>query len=228
MIYVTGDTHCPIDMRKLKNRNLPAGLQTKRDYLIICGDCGLVWGGGKEEQYWQKQMEQKRFTTLFLDGNHEDHPRLSRYRQEIWKGGAIHRIQDSIFHLMRGEIFEIDGLRFFVLGGAASTDREWRREGFDWFEEELPSAEECRHAWDNLERAGWEVDYVLTHTAPTSLVRRLNRTERADAFTDFLQEIAGKLQYRHWYFGHFHDDIELDERHTLLYQKMVPIGHHLT
>lgn len=223
MIYLTGDTHCPIDMRKLRNRNLPKDLATKQDYLIICGDCGLVWEGAKEEQYWQKQIEAKKFTTLLIDGNHEDHKRLAEYEEQIWNGGKIHKIQNSIFHLMRGEIFDLDGIRFFTMGGAASTDRDRRKEGFDWFPEEVPSQEECDHAWNNLERVGWKVDLVLTHTAPTRLVQKIGRGDRADHFTDFLQEISEKLVYSHWYFGHFHDDIQLDERHTLLYQKIIPV-----
>jgi len=124
---------------------------------------------------------------------------------------------------MRGEIFDLDGIRFFALGGAASTDRYLRKEGFDWFAQEVPSQEECDYAWNNLERVGWKVDIVLTHTAPTRLIQRLGRGDRADHFTDFLQKISEKLVYNHWYFGHFHDDIQLDERHTLVYQKIIPI-----
>ena len=146
MIYITGDTHCPIDMKKLKNRNLPPGLQAKTDFLIICGDCGLVWEGGKEEQYWQRQIEQKKFTTLFVDGNHEDHARLAQYPEERWNGGKIHKIQPSILHLMRGQVFEIEGMKFFVMGGAASADKHLRKEGFDWFAQEIPSRQEREEA----------------------------------------------------------------------------------
>lgn len=148
---------------------------------------------------------------------------MSEYEKQIWNGGKIHKIQHSIFHLMRGEIFDLDGIRFFALGGAASTDRYLRKEGFDWFAQEVPSQEECDYAWNNLERVGWKVDIVLTHTAPTSLIQRLGRGDRADHFTDFLQKISEKLVYNHWYFGHFHDDIQLDERHTLVYQKIISI-----
>lgn len=225
MIYITGDTHCPLDMKKLKNRNLPPGLQTKQDYLIICGDCSLVWEGGKEEQYWQKQIEQKKFTTLYIDGNHEDHPRLSQYPEEIWNGGKIHRIQNSIFHLMRGQIFEIEGKRFFAMGGASSTDRQYRTEGVDWFPQEIPSKEEYEEAWKNLEKAKWKVDYVLTHTAPTHLLYKIRRADRVEHLTDFLQAISEKLEYRRWYFGHFHEDIDVDERHILLYDRLVPCGY---
>lgn len=223
MIYITGDTHCPIDMKKLKNRNLPPGLQAKTDFLIICGDCGLVWEGGKEEQYWQRQIEQKKFTTLFVDGNHEDHARLAQYPEERWNGGKIHKIQPSILHLMRGQVFEIEGMKFFVMGGAASADKHLRKEGFDWFAQEIPSRQEREEAVRNLEKINWNVDYVLTHTAPTDVIGKIGRKDRTDEFTDFLQSIEERLRYRHWYFGHFHADQRADEKHTLLYQKIVPL-----
>ncbi len=45
MIYVTGDTHIPIDIGKLsEDRFAEQCCMTKDDYLIICGD----FGGGME------------------------------------------------------------------------------------------------------------------------------------------------------------------------------------
>ena len=37
---------------------------------------------------------------------------------EIWNGGKIHRIKDSVIHLMWGQIYTIDGYKFFEMGGA--------------------------------------------------------------------------------------------------------------
>lgn len=46
MIFITGDTHGHIDIHKLNTKNFPIQSElTKSDYLIICGDCGIVWGG---------------------------------------------------------------------------------------------------------------------------------------------------------------------------------------
>lgn len=43
-IFVTGDLHGQIDIRKLNKRNFPIQEElTKEDYLIIVGDFGLVW-----------------------------------------------------------------------------------------------------------------------------------------------------------------------------------------
>lgn len=44
------------------------------NYVIICGDFGLVWNYLTEthsEKYWLNWLEAKKFTTLFVDGNHE-------------------------------------------------------------------------------------------------------------------------------------------------------------
>lgn len=43
MIYITGDIHCPIDVSKLNTKQFPKQkIMTKEDYVIICGDVGLV------------------------------------------------------------------------------------------------------------------------------------------------------------------------------------------
>lgn len=225
MIYVTGDTHCPIDIAKLNTKKFPAQrTMTKADYLIICGDVGIVWEPDSgEDRWWQKWFEEKNFTTLFVDGNHENHPALQAYPVELWNGGKIHRIKPSVIHLMRGQVYDIDGCIFFTMGGAASTDRIYREEGIDWWQEEIPSEGEREEALKNLEYADWKVDYVITHTAPDRMIQKIGAVNRLDAFTGFLSMLEEKLEYKHWYFGHFHDDRELDARHTLLYQKVVQI-----
>ena len=55
MIYITGDTHIPIDTHKLTTKCFPQQkTMTKSDYLIICGDFGGVWDDSNEEYYWRK------------------------------------------------------------------------------------------------------------------------------------------------------------------------------
>ena len=39
MIYITGDTHIPVDIQKLSTKRFPEQKEmTKNDYVIICGD----------------------------------------------------------------------------------------------------------------------------------------------------------------------------------------------
>ena len=132
MIHITGDIHGTISVNKrLNTRNFPQQKQlTKNDYVIIAGDFGLIWDGSKEDQYWLKWLNKtKPFTTLFIDGNHENFDLLEEYPVEIWNGGKVHRINDSVIHLMRGQVFEIEGKKIFTFGGAASHDKEYRKEG---------------------------------------------------------------------------------------------------
>ena len=225
MIYITGDTHGSIDIRKLNKRYFDDSTLTKKDYLIICGDFGLVWDNSPEEKYWLDWLNKKNYTTLFVDGNHENHSPLNSYPIETWNGGKVHRIRDSILHLMRGQVFTIDSHTFFTMGGADSVDKDWRTPGISWWPEEMPSGEEYKEAILNLYNYENEVDYIITHTAPTSIVNQLiPEIKPPDRLTDFLEDIKKSVKYKHWYFGHFHDDRDIDKKHTLLYYNIIPLG----
>lgn len=122
MVHITGDTHGEIDSHKLTVKNFPQQkLMTKSDSLIVCGDFGCVWDGSKNDKYWQKWYEGKPFTTLFVDGNHENHKMLAEFPIENRFDGRVHQIQPSVLHLMRGEVFEIDGARCSVWVGHLLT-----------------------------------------------------------------------------------------------------------
>lgn len=225
MIYITGDTHGSIDIRKLNKSNFDDTHLTKNDFLIICGDFGLVWDNSPEEQFWLNWLNEKNYTTLFIDGNHENHSLLNSYPVEIWNGGKIHKIRDSVFHLMRGQVFIINNHTFFTMGGAASVDKNWRTPGISWWPEEMPNEGEYTEAIQNLRTYNHEVDYIITHTAPTSIVNQLiPEIKPPDRLTDFLEDIKKTVKYKHWYFGHFHDDRDIDKKHTLLYYNIIPLG----
>ena len=134
MILITGDIHGSHDIHKLSNKGNPDfkdifNTMTKDDYVIICGDFGLVWNNDKEDMWWRSWLNDRPFTTLFVDGNHENFDLLNAYPVENWHGGKIHRIAPSIIHLMRGQLFDIEGKSFFTMGGAESHDSEFRTIG---------------------------------------------------------------------------------------------------
>lgn len=227
MIYLTGDTHGTIDIGKLSTKNLEAsniGLG-EGDYLIILGDFGLVFAPEQtpEERWWLNWLDEKPWTTLFIDGNHENFARLDAFPKEEWQGGHVHRISDSIMHLMRGQAFEIEGRSFFTLGGAASHDRQFRKEGLSWWPEELPSEDELRQSDATLDAKGRRVDYVLTHCAPTLVQGRINPTFLPDHLTEYLQYLHDTTTFHRWYFGHYHVDREYDDGFCALYSCIVPI-----
>jgi len=161
-------------------------------------------------------LEDKPFTTLFVDGNHENFDRLDALPVREWHGGKVHEVHPHILHLMRGQVFEIEGYTFFTMGGAASHDirdgildpvsptfeedywlkrrsrQMFRVKGVSWWEQEMPSKDEYAEAIRNLERIEYKVDYIITHCAPTSIQQKLSQDFTPDPFTDFLDKIKGQ------------------------------------
>jgi hypothetical protein len=230
LIYITGDVHGSVSIgRRLNTKNFPQQKNlTKDDYVIISGDFGLVWNGDKEDQYWLKWLHKdKPFTTLFIDGNHENHDMLDAYPIEIWNGGKIHRINNSVIHLMRGQVYEIEGKKFFTFGGADSHDKEYRKEGKTWWSREMPSSDEYEEGFVNLEKHNWKVDYVVTHTCSSStlahIADQLGIKYPLDSMHSYFQQISERLQYKKWFFGHFHRDVEFPKDQRLLYSDMIKL-----
>lgn len=221
MIYFTGDTHREIDVHKLNTTNWPEQMNlTKDDYLIILGDFGCVWDGGKSDLWWQKWHNDKPYTTLFVPGNHENYDLLCQYPAEEWHGGIVRRIQPSVLMLERGYIFEIGGKTIFAMGGAQSHDKEYRVMGETMWADEMPNDGEYEVALGNLELCGNKVDLILTHCAPYKIEDKIfsrSIAPQSDALTRFLQSVDDDTEYDLWLFGHYHIDTMIDEKHICLY-----------
>lgn len=215
----------PTHRHKLDYENFPAqsGL-TKQDYLIICGDFGGVWDGGAHDTQCLNWIQERSFTTLFIDGNHENHDMLDAMPAEQWNGGRVHFVREDIIHLMRGQMFELEGSRIFTMGGADSMDKPWREEGKNWWRREMPSADEYAEARESLQRCGYKVDYIVTHTAPYSMLKKtMYRGKDEIELNKFLDEVQETTAYKKWFFGHFHKDI-LRGKHRLIYDDVIALG----
>ena len=247
MIYITGDTHGGFQ-RFTTDNFLQQKKMSRDDYVVICGDFGGVWDGSPREAYWLDWLEEKPFTTLFVDGNHENFTMLNALPQKEWHGGKVHEVRPSVLHLTRGQTFEIDGLTFFTMGGAASHDvqdgildpaspgfeREYwfkrrtrqmfRVKGVSWWPEELPSEEEYEEAIRSLERVRWQVYSNLTHCAPTSIVEKMDEGYDPDQLTDFLEMIRQRCRFDYWFLGHYHRNCVIDGRFVIQWEQMVELN----
>lgn len=212
MIYITGDTHGQNDIQKLFPGSFPDGKNlTRNDYVIIAGDFGGIWTGDKRDNERLMFYEEKKYTVLFVDGNHENFTALNSYSVQKWNGGNVHIIRDNIIHLMRGQIYEIDGKTIFTFGGGLSIDKEWRIPNISWWEEEWPSKKEIDEALDNLAKYNNKVDYIITHAAPRSVMRnelcQIHPMLKKDCATEkFLDEIYNNVDFKMWFCGHYHFD----------------------
>lgn len=218
-IFVTGDTHGGegykgvSDMSKLNTKNFPIQKElSKRDFVIICGDCGIVFYGDKRDKYWIDWLNKKSFTTLFVDGNHENFSLLESYEEVDYLGGKAHKIADSVYHLKRGEIYDIDGVKTFVMGGALSSDRCYFKNGEQsWFDEEIPSHEEFNKGIEALERENNHVDLIISHEAPDKVIDGVMPYISHNIVSNYLESIRSTTRFSLWCFGHHHFDALFDK-----------------
>lgn len=253
-VYLTGDIHG--DPRRLSSDSFYEQKEFSgnkdENFVIILGDFGLVWNRDKEgnqEKYWLNWLEEKPFTTLFIDGNHENHQRLATYPVKEWHGGNVHELRPHVLHLMRGEVFNIEDHKFFAFGGASShdisdgvldyEDPDWRRKaselerkgkrmyrvkGLTWWSEELPTEEEMQHGLDKLKENNNKVDYIITHSPPASEIALLGHgAYKQDILTKYLENIRIETEYKSWFMGHMHQSLAINAKDIILYEQIIRI-----
>lgn len=226
MIYLTGDTHATLDIQKvcdffeLESLRRPL---TKEDYLIILGDVGVCWDGGIQDNWVKELLSELPVTTLWIDGNHENFDLLENYPTVKWNGGMVHQIATDILHLMRGYCYEIDGKIIWTFGGGYSIDKMHRTEGISWWSQEMPCAVEYERGIQNLEKSNFRVDYILTHTAPRSVVEKMcsDIIPGEEELQYYLQKISEVTEFKNWYFGHWHMDIDIYSKYHGLMEEIV-------
>lgn len=254
MIYVTGDCHG--DFTKFSKRFFTQQKNmTKDDIVIILGDFGGIQNHPDEHPIEKLKLDwlnDLNFTTAFIDGNHDNFDRLLKdYETCDFYGGKAHKIRDSIYHLIRGEIYTIEKHTFFAFGGAKSHDiqdgildpsnykdeiavkraiQRWKRiktyfrvKGRSWWEQELPSTEEMEHGKAMLEKYNNKVDFVLTHCAPQHICEKISNDFEPDIETEYFDEISKKLDFKKWFCGHYHIDSEIDNKHQILFHEIIRI-----
>ena len=219
MLYITGDTHGNFD--RILKWTETTNLNKDKDFLFILGDFGYIWDN-KRTSFEKDNLDFISclpFTTLFIDGNHENHERLNSMRVVNFSGGKAHKVYDSIYHLMRGQVYEIAGKRIFTFGGASSIDKHLRTEGISWWKEEEFNYHEANTAYENLNKVGWEVDYVLTHSAPFSIRDKLFESNKPSSTERMLEAMLRNIKFKRWYFGHYHIDKKMDN-FTAMYENI--------
>lgn len=251
MVYITGDTHGSW-INRLCSFTFPEGRDmNKNDYVIILGDFG-IWDNSDHEKHALDWLDNKPFTTLFISGNHDNYDILDNLPVEEWHGGKVNYVRDSVIHLMRGQIFNIEDKSFFTFGGASSHDISdgildmndpdfkekkkildmnpyslYRIDHKTWWSRELPSENEMLEGVENLKIHNNKVDYILTHSPYTSILSVMDGNSglyKSDVLADYLQDIKQTVDYKHWLFGHMHvNENYYFDRSTCIYEQIIRI-----
>lgn len=211
MIYITGDIHG--ESRRFCDECMPGESKwIADDKLIVCGDFGLIWynsddyTGKKSNDMALDDLATRPCEILFIDGNHENFNELYKYPEVERYGAPVHKIRDNIYHLERGRIYTIENKMFFTFGGAYSVDKCMRQENISWWRQELPNNEEYKRGIEALKNAGNKVDYIITHTVPTEIIKTMLQMYpliEDGELTGFLDWVMYEVDFKKWFLDIF-------------------------
>jgi len=211
MIYLTGDTHGTFK----RIRDFCAKMQTTpEDVLIILGDAGVNFSGGLRDVYKKELLASLPVTLLCIHGNHEQRPgTLPCYSLCPWRDGQVY-VEEAFPNLLfakDGEVYDLDGRQAIAIGGAYSVDKIRRLMwGDPWYPDEQPSPTIRAEVEAKLDALNWKVDLVLSHTCPLkhepvdTFLPGIDQRSVDKSTEEWLDKIENRLDYSHWYCGHYH------------------------
>jgi 3-oxoacid CoA-transferase subunit A len=219
--YLTGDTHG--DFKRIAEF-CDKHNTTKDDVMCILGDAGINYYLGKKDYLLKEFLKDLPITLFCIHGNHEARPQhIPSYDEKEWNNGIVYYEEDypNILFARHGEIFNINGKSILVIGGAYSVDKEYRlMNNYMWFEDEQPNDEIKQYVKEQIKKQE-HFDIVLSHTCPimtqpTHMFLGWVNQFKVDKSTEiFLQDIADKIDFDNWYFGHFHGAWDNGKYHML-------------
>ena len=223
-----GDTHGNFHWMSQQLSNY----EPEKTAIIILGDSGINFYLNKTDARQKKEIEQKGYYLYLVRGNHECRPQhlpeMHRMHDENVNGPVYYEPDyPHIRYFKDYGIYDINGYRCLVIGGAYSVDKWWRlaRAGITdpgmnipkktgWFADECLSEIEmadCEKMIDNSQ--DYVFDFVLTHTCPKKFqptdlfLGAIDQSKVDDSMEVWMDKIYSKIVINFaWIFGHYHRD----------------------
>lgn len=189
------------------------------DRIVQLGDFGYGFGPmdgyGRDPwlRYVQQVCEETTREFYWLDGNHDNHPKLwSNY-----DSGKLQEHAPLVHYMPRGSTWNFDGISVGVIGGAVSIDRNYRKIGMSYWATETIRGDEALRAEANFVSA--KVQVILSHDAPTSATGALKHGAEHDYWErilpadikydvkenrEKLENLLRAVRPKHWFHGHYH------------------------
>ncbi len=225
MIYYTGDIHGS-PKRILKFSRIWE--LTEDDTIVILGDVGANYYRNSIDEETKSALAKVKATIFCIHGNHECRPEhIPSYIVKEWKGGKVWYEDEypNLLFAKDGEIFEIEGIRHLVIGGAYSIDKHYRlARGAGWWSDEQPSDEIKVRVEEQVKNGSFDI--ILSHTCPykfrplEKLLSGYDQSKIDDSTERWLDEIENKADYKAWLCGHWHTDKHID-RMYFLFEKFI-------
>lgn len=224
MTYYTGDIHG--NVREILFFAAKFDI-TAEDTVVILGDAGLnYYGNDRGDRKNKKLLSHASITTFCIHGNHEMRPEtIPSYKTKSWNGGLVYYEEEfpNILFAKDGEIYDLDGKKSIVIGGAYSVDKYYRlRMGYGWFPDEQPSDEVKKRVEAALKNEDWQIEQVLSHTCPKKYIpveaflSGIDQSTVDNSTEEWLDTIEDRLTYSRWLCGHWHIDKNIDKLRFLM------------
>lgn len=213
-----GDTHGAVAPRiDILTESYP-DLVPEETALIALGDVGLCYYLNQKDQRHKREVEAKGLYLYCVRGNHEARPKDVKGLHRIYDknvGGTVW-IEDEFPHIRYfcdWGIYNIQGLRTLVIGGAYSVDKYYRIQNkFRWFENEQLSEKEMDICFKNVIIEPATFDLVLTHTCPLSLqptdlfLGFIDQSTVDNSMEVWMEKMANSITWKIWLWAHYHVD----------------------
>ncbi|OQA48862.1 MAG: Calcineurin-like phosphoesterase superfamily domain protein [Firmicutes bacterium ADurb.Bin300] len=220
MVYFTGDIHGSPFKLQVFCRYMEL---TEKDTIVILGDVGANYYGGKRDKQFKEQIAKLAPTIFCIHGNHEQRPaNIPSYKAKEWNDGPVWYEEEypNLLFARDGNIYVIDGVRYLVIGGAFSVDKNYRlSRGYGWWADEQPSEEIKARVGRRVANSG--LDVILSHTCPFKYEPReaflpgIDQSEVDSSTEEWLDTIEESVDYKAWFCGHWHIDKRIDKMHFL-------------
>lgn len=138
-------------------------------------------------------------TLYFIDGNHENY-------NIIDPDGDIVTYGDHVTYIPRGSVIDIEGISHGFLGGASSSDREYRQEGKNWWPQEAIHNAQAEKLYDK------QFDVFVTHDTSAAVFSDLmilnghSLEKSSDGANDreFISAVVDAVHPKVHFHGHHH------------------------
>ena len=222
MIYITGDIHGSLEpIYDLVEKYEPK----EDDIIVILGDVAVNYTGRLRDKFIKEEMNNIGITFFCIHGNHENRPQnIASYQEKNWNGGRVLYEEDypNILFPVDGDIFELEGNKCIVIGGAYSVDKFYRlRNGYNWWPDEQPSPTIKEYVEEQVKNH--KIDVVFSHTCPFKYIPTecfmsgIDQSTVDNSTEQWLDTIEEAIEYEAWYLGHWHTDKHIDKMHFLFH-----------
>lgn len=239
--FITGDKH-----RNFENvKEFCREMNTRRkDVLIILGDAGFNYFDDKRDDKLKKEISDLNITLFCLHGNKENRPQnVGTYGIRSFCDGKVYYEPKypNIYFAIDGEIYNFEGRKYMVVGGAHSVDKiRCLEDELPFWYDEMPDNTIKNKVEEKLLNEGNEIFGMMTHTCPIDYLptemfmstkqnmiikrkpykaksKKLFKPDIDRSTEIWLGKLEKNLKYEVWFCGHYHIDKQIDKIHMMFH-----------